>query len=369
MRVAINCRSILGQKRTGVGRYTWALIEHLKKADQAGDYLLYVQRALFDRKRATPPIGGGNFKIRHDFFKFGPQKTLGRIDLYHAPSPEDLKIQGCKIVVTVHDLIHRTFPQGHTASTIEMSERQLQEIARRADKIICCSNSTRRDLHEHYKIESHRSAVVYQGVDRQIFYPMEKAGHGDELFLKAQGLEGPYLLFVGTIEPRKNLTNLLEALAILKSKNNFTGQLAIVGMTGWMSEDLESFVEKLGLSSSVRFLGFVPDDDLRIFYNKALALVFPSFYEGFGFPIVEAMSCGTPVVTSNTSACLEVAGDAALTVSPREPQEIADAVLKIMDDDSLLEKLIVRGLVRSEEFSFEKTAQKTLGIYKEVCGL
>jgi len=369
MRIAINCRSILSRKRTGVGRYTWHLVDQLKAIDQTNDYSLYAPRKFFDFKRTTPWIGGGNFKFKHDPFKAGPAKTLGNIDIYHSPSPDALNVTGCKIIVTVHDLIYKTFPQGHTPATIETSEKQFREITQRADKIICCSESTRRDLHEHFKLPQDRSCVIYQGVDRKVFYPMEEDPfYQAQWLMKARGISRPFLLFVGTIEPRKNLVNLLEALAYLREHKKFSGQLVVVGMKGWLSDGLKEFIGKLKIGSSVKFLGFVSDDELRILYNKAEAFVFPSFYEGFGFPIVEAMSCGAPVITSNTSSCIEVAGEAALSVSPRDPQSIANAIARITGDRALREALIEKGLKRSRDFSFEKTAQETLQVYKEVGG-
>jgi glycosyltransferase involved in cell wall biosynthesis len=370
MRIAINCRSMLSRKRTGVGRYTSKLIEYLQKVDQSNAYALYAPRKFLDFRVTTPRLSAGNFRFKHDHFKAGAYRTLGPVDLYHAPSPETLTMTGCKIVVTVHDLIYKTFPQGHTASTVETSEKQFREITRRADKIICCSQSTRRDLHEHFKIPESRSCVIYQGVDRNLFYPMDKKpGYGGQWSLKAKGIVGPYILFVGTIEPRKNLVNLLEAFSIVKERRQFSGQLVVVGMKGWMSDDLQEFVGKLKVAPHVRFLGYVPDDELRILYNRAEVLVFPSFYEGFGFPIVEAMSCGTPVVTSNTSSCQEVAGEAALTVSPRSPLEIAQAILRIIEDRNFRAALIEKGLKRSEHFSFLTTAQETFKVYQEVGGI
>jgi glycosyltransferase involved in cell wall biosynthesis len=363
MRIAINCRSILSRNRTGVGRYTWQLIEHLKKIDSTNAYFLYSPRKLFSFHRPVPRIAGANFKLKMDYFKAGT-KMLGAIDVYHAPSPEKLPVGNCKIVVTVHDLIYKTFPQGHTAETVETGERQFKEITQRADRIICSSNNTRRDLHEHFKFPQERSCVIYQGVDPEIFYRTNDPAADGE-FLKSQGIEGPYVLFVGTIEPRKNLVNLLEAFSILK-KRNYPGSLVVAGMKGWMSDDLKGFVGKLGVEAFVRFLGFVDDDGLRVLYNRADVFAFPSFYEGFGFPIVEAMSCGAPVVTSDTSSCAEVAGDAALTVSPRDPKAIAEAIAKISEDRALRGRLIEKGLERSRQFSFLSTAQQTFKVYQEL---
>ena len=141
----------------------------------------------------------------------------------------------------------------------------------------------------------------------------------------------------------------------------------IVGMKGWMGKDIGVLINKLGLTRSVTVLGFVTDQQLRHFYNKTEVFVFPSLYEGFGFPIVEAFSCGAAVVTSNVSSCPEIAGDAALTVNPKDPGEIADAIHSVISDSQLKEQLKRRGLKRAEDFDFKKTAEETLKVYNEVC--
>ncbi len=370
MRIAINCRSILTRKPTGIGRYTFELIQYLKRIDQTNQYSLYARLRFIDFKRRFPRIGNKNFSPKLDHFNAGPQKILGKIDVYHAPSPELLSVQNCKVVVTVHDLIYRAFPQGHTPETIAMTDRQFKDIVARADKIICTSEHTQKDLHHFFSLPPERSCVVYQGVDQDVFYRIEqKELLAAEHFFKKNGIVLPYLLFVGTIEPRKNLVHLLKAFALLLEQKKFSGQLVVVGMKGWMTEGLKQMIEDLKLGSKVVFMGFVSDDELRVLYNKAEVFVFPSFYEGFGFPIVEAMSCGAPVVTSKTSSCAEVAGDAALTVDPHSPEGIARAVGRILQDGLVRNALIEKGLKRSQEFSFLETAKKTLKVYQEVCGM
>lgn len=370
MRIAINCRSILTRKPTGIGRYTSELIQYLKKIDQKNQYSLYARLKLIDFKRRFPDIGNKNFSPKFDYFNAGPQKILGKIDVYHAPSPELLNIGNCKIVVTVHDLIYRAFPQGHTPRTVAMTDEQFKDIVARADKIICTSEHTRKDLHHFFSLPPEKSCVVYQGVDQDVFYRIEPKELSEaQHFFKKSGIVLPYLLCVGTIEPRKNLTHLLKAFALLLDQKKFSGQLVVVGMKGWMSEDLKQRIEDLKLDSKVVFMGFVSDDELRILYNKAEVFVFPSFYEGFGFPIVEAMSCGAPVVTSKASSCAEVAGDAALTVDPHSPEDIARTIARVLQDGLARNALIEKGLKRSQEFSFLKTAQETLKVYQEVCGV
>lgn len=369
MRIAINCRSCLKRQSTGIGRYTFNLIKSLSEIDASNEYQLYVPRRLFDFKRNVPVPPAKNFTTRIDYFKRGPEKTLKPCDMYHAPSPEILPDLRARIVVTIHDLIYKTFPQSQTPQTRAMTEEQMALIVSRAQRIICCSQSTLKDLTGYFSLPPERAAVVYQGVDGNVFFPMnDREKHAFEGFLTSKGVTGPYLLFVGTIEPRKNLKNLLRAFARLKAGNTFRGKLLVAGMTGWMSDDIGGEISSLGLKEDVIFLGYVSDEILRGLYNCAQVFVFPSYYEGFGFPLLEALNCGAAVVTSNVSSCPEIVRDAALTVDPDNPEDIARAVERILEDGSLREHLRQKGLARAGDFSFRKTAEQTLSVYQEIMG-
>jgi len=161
----------------------------------------------------------------------------------------------------------------------------------------------------------------------------------------------------------------MHAFHKLRIEEKFTGKLVIAGMKGWLNEDIDALVEKLELTKHIAFLGYLSDRKLCYFYNKAEVFAFPSFYEGFGFPIVEAFCCQVPVVTSNVSSCPEIAGDAALTVDPNSPNDIAEAIAKILNDSELRQTLVERGIKRAEDFDFRKTAQETLSVYNEVYNL
>jgi len=366
MRIAINCRSILKPQRTGIGRYTHHLIEALARADSVNEYFLYVQRGLFDFKRRTPPSPAPNFKVRRDCFSLGPEKICGPVDVYHLPSPDFTGTVRSRVVVTVHDLIDKAYPQSHTPQTIALSDRKMRDVVGRADRIICCSQTTRDDLHRFFQVDVSRTCVIYQGVDPTVFFPLaqDEEGYADSV-LKGLGVTQLFILFVGTIEPRKNLSNLLEAFAALKSGRKFAGQLVIVGMKGWMMGPLADALNCKGLSGEVVFLGYVTDEQLRVLYHQTEVFVFPSLYEGFGFPIVEAFACGAAVVASNTSSCAEVAGDAALTVAPDKPQDIAAAIARVIEDPSLKASLKAKGIERAARFSWDITARRTLEIYQE----
>lgn len=367
MRIAINCRSFLKKQYTGIGRYTYNLVTSLSQIDSLNHYYLYVRKNLFDFKRSLPNIRTKNFRIKVDWLNRGVTQTVGKIDIYHAPSPEAIAVEDVKVVVTIHDLVYKMYPQGHTPDTIKRTEEQLHAIAERSAKIICTSKSTRNDLLENFAVHPSRVCVIYHGVDTKVFYRLsEKEYEEAKKILEQKNIPQPFLLFVGTNEPRKNLNNTIKAYAILKEKKRFPGQLVVAGMEGWMNEEVFDLVLKLGLKEDVIFLGYVNDGELRALYNLTEVFIFPSFYEGFGFPIVEAFSCGAVVVTSQTSSCTEIAGEAAMKIDPRSPEAIAEAVGNIISDKTLKDFLREQGRQRAQHFSFIKTAQETLEVYKEV---
>jgi glycosyltransferase involved in cell wall biosynthesis len=368
MKVAFNCRCFLKKKKTGIGRYAFHLIDQIKDLDADNQYILYAPKRLLDLKRRSPRIHAPNFTIKKDYFRRGLYKTVGDIDVYHAPCSEFLQEpEGYKVVVTIHDLIFKTCPNVHTQKTIDMLEAQMKTIVDKADRIICISKSTADDLLKYYPVNEDKVRLIYNGVDKNIFYEMS-AEQKDTARkrLKAKGVTEPYLLFVGTLEPRKNLRGLLEAFRMLKERNGFTGKVVVVGMKGWLVDGLDDFVRQLKIKNDVIFLGYTTNDELRYLYNLAEAFVFPSFYEGFGFPIVEAFCCGAPVVTSNFSSPAEIAGDCAITIDPYEPEQIFLALKELTDNPQKRDELRAKGKKRAELFSFLKTAQETVKVYKEL---
>jgi len=371
MRVAINCRSFLKKQYTGIGRYAYHLVKSLNDIDCENEYHLYARKELFSFNKKLPSFYAKNFVPRIDRFNHGPAKVLKDIDVYHIPSPGSMEApSNAKIVMTVHDLIFKAFPEGHTQQTIEAGQKQFTDIAQKASKIICCSKSTIDDLQKYFQIPSEKITLIYQGVDKSVFYRLsEEEDLLANKVLKERGIGTPYIFSVGTIEPRKNLINLIHAFHKLKAEGKFVGKLVIAGMTGWMNENMGTLVDKLELTKHVVFLGYLSDQELCYFYNKARVFVFPSFYEGFGFPIVEAFCCHVPVVTSNVSSCPEIAGDAALTIDPHSPDEIAEAIDRILSDHDFRDFLKKKGIERAEQFDFRKTAHETLSVYNEVYNL
>jgi glycosyltransferase involved in cell wall biosynthesis len=366
MHIAINCRSFLSRSYTGIGRYAYNLINSLTKIDAKNQYSLYVQRGFWHTNRRVPRFNAKNFKVKIDFFKKGIDRTIGDFDLYHSPSMDLINIKKAKVVVTVHDLVYKAYPEGHTQETIRLTEEHFQSFIPRATKIICCSKNTVNDLKKYFNVEDRRIRLVYQGVDKDVFYPLSaQARQAVKAKFIQRGVSEPYILFVGTIEPRKNLMNLMEAFRLLKESKKFSGKLVVVGMLGWKSEGLVERIQKMNLVQDVIFLGFVSNDELRELYNLAEIFAFPSCYEGFGYPILEAFSCGAAVVTSNTASCPEIAQDAAVLVNPHDPQSIAQALTKVIQDPVFKSSLQQKGLARCQDFSYEKTASETLQVYEE----
>ena len=363
MRIAINCRSILLTQRTGIGRYTYHLLDSLGAIDHSSEYILHVPKRLFDFKRRLPDFSRyKNFKSRLDVFRRG----VGKSDVYHLPCPDRIGPYEGRLVVTIHDLIHRAFPKSQTAQATEITEGYIQDIVSKADGIICTSDNTRRVLHAFFNIPPEKTCVVYSGVDHQKFHPLSSQERLEaSSSLKTLGVDKPFILYVGTIEPRKNLIGLLESFALLKARKAFYGQLVVAGMKGWMVENIEGVVKKLALEKDVVFTGFVSDDQLRQLYGMTELFVFPSFYEGFGFPILEAFCCGAAVVSSNTSSCAEIAQQSAVTIYPSDTKAMAQAMEQVLTDKTLKGALQKAGLKRAQEFSLARTALETLNVYQK----
>jgi len=369
MKIAIDIRSTLKKTRTGVGQYTYNLLKNLFKIDSENEYFLYSKIKLFSKDKKLPDIRAKNIRYKIDRFNRGLNKTLGKASVFHTPSQDMLDINDTKIVVTVHDLIFKMYPYGHSKDTIANAERQILDTIAKADKIICYSKSTISDLQRLYGVPDSKIELVYAGVDRDNFYPMDQPEFQQaKKTVSSFGINENFILFVGTIEPRKNIGNLILAFNGLKDKNNIPHKLVIIGMKGWMYEEIFKLYNESKHKSDIVFLDYQPNNVLNNFYNLAEVFVYPSFYEGFGFPILEAFSCGRPVVTSNVSSCREIGEQAALLVEPGNSEELSVAILNILNDSRLKENLQRKGLEKSKLFSWQEAALKTLKVYKEVAG-
>jgi len=269
-------------------------------------------------------------------------------------------------IITVHDLI-RYFDMDGEETFIRPPNRRDRhylnldyEGIRKAMGIIAVSQSTKNDLIHHLSIPDERISVVYEGIDHSLFQPVSHRIYNR-----------PYILFVGTEHPRKNFTTLLKAFSQLKSEPGFKElKLVKVGSAGGQEADFRGktmeTVKALGLVNEVIFTDFVPEADLPAYYSGAEVFVLPTLYEGFGFPVLEAMACACPVVTSNTSSLPEVTGEAGIMVDPHDTDSLAQAMRQVLTDSELRDNMIRKGLEQSKRFSWEKTAEQTLDVYNKL---
>jgi len=270
-----------------------------------------------------------------------------------------------KTVLAIHDLAHEHFPEFfHPVEAFRM-KTLVRWSAKRASHIMTISEFSADDIARRFDLARERITVAHLAASSG-FHPRDKR-QSQEYLAGKYGIWFPFILYVGRIQARKNLPRLVEAYARLR-KQGLDAKLVLVGKKDWQSEQLMEKIKELGLQDSVVFPGFVPFDDLPIFYNAAEVFVFPSFFEGFGLPVVESMASGVPTITSFGSSLEEVAGDGALLVDPRDTTSITDAIGKVLCDPDLQRDLVARGLKRSKDFTTGNLAEKALEVYDALAG-
>lgn len=287
-----------------------------------------------------------------------------RIDVLHSMGYVKPVVSRCPSVVTVYDLSFLVYPDTFNRANQLYLSLLTRYSVRQANRIIAISSSTKQDLVRILGVPAERVAVVYPGVE-DCFRP-ERDQRRLKEFRYRQQLTEPFILFFGTLEPRKGADTLLEAYALLRKETNLPHSLVLGGAKGWLSERIFDRVRELGLEQSVRFTGYVPQEEQPLWYNCADLFVYPSLYEGFGFPPLEAMACGTPVVTSNVSSLPEVVGDAARLVEPGKAADLFEAMATVLSDEDRRRQMAQRGLARAGAFSWSEAARSTLDIYQAV---
>jgi len=283
-------------------------------------------------------------------------------ELFHATEHLLMPLPDVPTVLTVHDLIYRLFPQYHKRLNYVYLNVAMPLFVRRAHAIITISESSKRDLVRLYDVPPEKVTVIYEAAGSQ-FRPVPVdaiAAVRDRYALPER-----FMLTVGTIEPRKNLVRLLDALA-MTHKKGVDVKLVIVGKRGWLDEEFFHALEDHPYRESVQLLGYVPDDDLPRLYGAADICVVPSIYEGFGLPVLEAMSCGTPVACSRASSLPELGGDAVVYFDPASVEEMSASITHVLRDESLREEMRTRGLTQASRFSWEKMAKETMAVYEGV---
>jgi len=422
MTIGIDCRTILnvaGGERAGVGHYTYYLVKNLLAVDKKNNYILFFDSRFKDVDEFK--------KYRHVTIRYFPfyqfKKYLpfvysqifisailnrANLDVYHAPANIIPLFYHYKSVVTIHDLgIYKYpefFPKKFFSQQLLAKKILVPKSLKRAVKIIAVSKNTKSDIIEQFKVLEDKIEVVYEGV-------LDNSGACDNInnfddIAKKYGISGKYVLFLGTIEPRKNIINLIKAfrtsrLVYNSPLNDY--QLIIAGNHGWSDRPIyqaisdanasilgikekrtgverrngfdhriESKIERrIGKdrrqNQPIKYIGYVPDNEKMILFCKTKCFIFPSFYEGFGLPVLEAMSLGLPVITSGVSSLPEITGnDGAILINPHKESEISEALQKVVSDKLLRDSLVVAGHERSQYFNWRKCAKETLAVYKSI---
>ena len=374
MRIGYDLRPFL-REETGVGVYFKNLLLNLAKIDQFHEYFLFSSSwkdrfdpdkiPLFAKKKFVDlryPVKAINFS----WYKLGwPSLDFffkTKLDLTHSPTPLPLPTAGKKII-TVYDLFFLEFPDLSNDEARRNFSRGIERSVKNADGIVTISRFTEDQLIRHFSIDRKKIRVIYPGIDLD-HWTQSEPEEMERIKAKYE-LPSEFFLFVGAFERRKNLQNLLKALKIV---HRLFGKipLVLVGRKGLDSENVRKVIGELGLEDWVKMPGYVGDAELRYIYRQASLFVFPSLWEGFGIPLLEAMACGLPIVTSRTSAIPEIAQDAAAYADPRDPEDIATRIIQVLEDQDLRDQLVSEGKKRVAFFSWEKVAVLALEFYQSV---
>lgn len=366
MRLAIDTRKL---HDFGIGTYVSNLVRGLSRLDHDNEYVLICQPKDHEFVRSLGPNfralvdPSGNYSVREQL-SIPLNLWRAKIDLFHAPHYVLPPLAMTRSVVTIHDCIHLRFPQ-YLPNRVALNYAQffMASAARRASRVLTVSEASKRDIMHFLQTPAAKIDVVYNGFDERLATPTPE----DERRVRERfQLDAPFVLYAGNIKPHKNVDRLIEAFAKLRERGLERVNLLIIGDDISKYSSLRRLVHRHQLRQQVRFLGFVSTDTLAALYRLARVFVFPSLYEGFGLPPLEAMASGTPVVTSNTSSLPEVVGDAALLIDPLSADDIADAMVRVLTDDRLRSDLIARGFERVKQFSWDRSVKRTHEIYLEV---
>lgn len=385
MRIAIDYTSAIRQG-AGIGRYTRQLVQALLELDVHNEYVLLaatggvrdadsllrsvanrinpLQGALRSVRYLSLPVSDRTLNILWHRLRLPlwADMLCGAPDIFHSPDFALPPVRKARTILTVHDLSFLRVPECSDPQLRSYLLRVVPDSARRADVVLADSASTRADVIELLGVDPARVQVIYAGVERG-FQRVQDARIWDAVRDRYH-LPRRFVLGLGTLQPRKNFERLIEAYARMRAETDREIKLVIAGGAGWMYEGIFRRVEELGLQDAVCFPGYIADEDLPALYTLADLFVFPSLYEGFGLPPLEAMACQTPVVAADVSSLPEVVGDAALLVNPLDVSALAEAMQRVLSDADLRVELVRRGLAQVQRFTWPQAAAKLLAIYE-----
>jgi len=379
MRIGIDTFALTRNTMTGLGVYLSNLIKHLEPIDKDNEYFLYSGGNFTlpftnNRWHIRPVKGMGAIKkLSTPWLVWGAREALleDKIDVFLGTQNlvPIFSPQRTKKVLVINDLYLFVCPQTLPFMAYLVHKMIFKRSLLSAERIIAISNSTKNDIKKYFPdIEESKISLIYDGSPEGIFQQYDKR-ESEERVLEKLHIQNKYILAVASLEWRKNITGLLEAFHILKNRLNIEHKLLIVaGESRSYTNEIYRRHKKLGLANYAYFLKSIDREDLVYLYNGAAAFVFPSFYEGFGLPPLEAMACGTPVVASDIPVFKEVLNDAALLADPYNPEDIAQKIYTVISNEELRNNLIRKGFERIKIFSWERTASQTLNVFREIAG-
>lgn len=361
--------------RSGVGNYIYQLSRSLVHVSTELE-IMYFYGLYFSNELKPKPDEpyitlwrmAKKFINSHQAFQIVKDTTFklglpSKVDLYHETNYIPVPFQG-PTVITVFDLSLHLCPETHPRSRRQHFKQYFYSRLHRATHFITISETIKNEMVEHLNIKSDKISVTYLGVDSHF---KKMPTEGTNLVLSQYGLSyGSYILYVGTMEPRKNISTLLKAYAFLPKRTRVGFPLVLAGGKGWLMDKLEEEIKSLDIASTTIKTGYVPREHLPALYSGAAVFVYPSLYEGFGLPPLEAMACGTPVITSDISALQEVVGDAGILIDPHDVKRLKDEIEHVIDDPSHRTLLSNLGLERARQFTWEVTARQTMEVYSRV---
>jgi len=359
----IDCMALLGSL-TGIGRYNYEITQILSRLEHydLSFFYGYTSKHFINPKSSSPARFTRKILIKNYFLKRMLRKFLycfnalarTSYDLYWQPNFIPLRqIKAKKIIASVHDFSWENFPQYHPKERIDYFKNNFYHAIKYCDHLITGTLFTKNEIIERTGFSPDKISVIYHGVNHALFYPR-----------KPSDQHNSFILAVGSIEPRKNLKNLLLAYAALELSLKQRYALILVGAEGWQNSEIMSLIK--ALSPFVHYSGYVTDEQLAQLYSDASLFIYPSFYEGFGIPPLEAMACGAPVICSNTSTLPEVCADAAYYVDPHDCQAITESIKTVLHDESLKMLLRKKGLAHSQQFSWEKSAMEHHSLFQKL---
>ena len=364
----------LATPKAGIGHYTFELARCLARLAPADEFELVAPVPLelgADGADEPPPnlrtVHAPVNVLRRRWWTIGLPLYVrqNKLTLFHGTNYNVPLWQRCPTVVTVHDLSLLLHADTHRADLVRRARRRLPTMTRIAAHVITDSESVKREITEHLGIHADKITAVPLA-PRRAFCPV--SAEEARAAQRRLGVEDEFILFVGTVEPRKNLLTLVRAFDELVRTTELRPQLVIAGQQGWLTDELFRYVEESALRERILFTGYVADADLRALYSACRVAVYPSLYEGFGLPPLEAMACGAPVITSRIPVIMETSAGAARLVAPTDVEELTAALVELLTDEGARAQLAAAGLQRAAAYTWERTAALTLEVYREALG-